>query len=175
MDPELIEHGTQKLVGMIWYGALSGEGWSAENPIGQLWTRFSTFWETHGAALEAHVVRPENGYEINIWNAEESLKTGCFYTFVGVEVASLDMVLPLPLVAKILPAATFAHLVVRGSAITTWENMLYNEWLPQSGFELAGWHDYHFQIQVYEEGRFKGVGDLLEESEIDVFVPVVAA
>jgi len=37
---------------------------------------------------------------------------------------------------------------------------------------LAARGGYHFQIQAYEEGRFKGLGDLLEESEIDVYIPV---
>lgn len=173
MEPQLIEQGRKFMVGMNWYGKLTGEGWSAENPIGQLWTRFNTFWDAYAAALEPHVIRPEIGYEINIWNNRESEKTGRFYTFVGVEVDTLDFVLPLQLAAKVLPATTYTHLVARGQAITTWERAFYNEWLPDAGYKLAGWHDYHFQIQAYDERRFKGLGDLLAESEIDVFVPVI--
>lgn len=175
MNPQLIEQGKKILVGMIWYGKLSGEGWSAENPIGQVWTRFNAFWDAHGAALKPHVVRSEIGYEVNIWNNQESEETGRFYTFVGVEVDGLEFTLPPQLVVKILPATTYAHLTARGAAITSWERTLYNEWLPQSGYKLASWYDYHYQIQAYEEGRFKGVGDLLAESEVDVFVPVVKA
>lgn len=81
--------------------------------------------------------------------------------------------LPLELVGKVLPGGVFAHAVPRGKQITTWEKTLYDEWLPESGYKLAPIGDYHYQLQVYEEGRFKGVGDLLEESEIDVYVPIV--
>ena len=40
---------------------------------------------------------------------------------------------------------------------------------------MAVIHDYSFQIQAYEQGRFKGAGKQLAESEIDVYVPVVKA
>ena len=74
--------------------------------------------------------------------------------------------------AKTVPATDYAHAVVRGEEIRRWENELYNEWLPASGYKLPAWHGYSFQIQAYEEGRFHGVGDLLAQSEMHVYVPV---
>ena len=156
---------------MVFYGALSGEAWSTENPIGQLWQRFNQFFDGNPEWVKKHTIRPEIGYEVNIWNEAESQETGRFYTFVGVEVDSLDD-LPLEVVGKVLPAGTFAHAIPKGQQITTWEKDLYEAWLPGSGYELAPIGDYHYQLQVYEDGRFKGVGDLLEESEIDVYTPV---
>jgi predicted transcriptional regulator YdeE len=73
----------------------------------------------------------------------------------------------------VLPGGVFAHAVPRGKQITTWEKTLYDEWLPETWYKRVPIGDHHFQLQVYEEGRFKGVGDLLEESEIDVYVPIV--
>jgi hypothetical protein len=80
--------------------------------------------------------------------------------------------MPLELVGKVLPATAYARAAPRGEQITTWENELYNNWLPTSGYELIPLGDCRFQIQAYEEGRFKGVGDLLAESETDVYVPI---
>lgn len=87
------------------------------------------------------------------------------------EVDRLDD-LPLELVGKALPAGTYVQAIPRGQEIGTWENTLYEEWLPQSGYELMVLQGYSFQAQVYEEGRFKGPDDLLAESEIDVHVSV---
>jgi len=171
MKPQIIEKDGMTLAGMVYYGPLSGEGWSGENPIGQLWQRFNKFFDKEFKWVENHALTPEVGYEINIWNEEEFQETKCFYVFVGVEVDQLDD-MPLELVGKVLPAGTYAHTMPKGQEITTWEDYVYNEWLPESGYQLACFGDYHFQIQRYEEGRFKGLGELLKESEIDVYVPI---
>lgn len=171
MEIQVVEREGMTLAGMIYYGALSGEGWSAANPIGQVWQRFNEFLDRSPEYVEQYAIRPQIGYEVNIWNEEESQKTGRFYTFVGVEVDSLDE-MPLEVVGKVLPAGAFAHAIPKGQQITTWEKDLYDRWMPESRYKLAPIGEYHYQIQVYEDGRFKGVGDLLGESEIDVFVPV---
>jgi AraC family transcriptional regulator len=116
-------------------------------------------------------VNPAIGCEISIWNEEELQESKCFYVFVGIEVEQLDG-MPLEVVGKVLPPSTYARLTPKGQEITTWEGTFYEEWLPGSGFQLAAHGGYHFQIQTYEEGRFKGLGELIAESEIDVYVPV---
>ena len=171
MQVELVEREAITLAGMSYYGPLTGEGWSRENPIGQLWNRFNKFFDQTPSFSEKHAVNPAVGYEISIWNEEELQASKCFYVFVGIEVDRLDD-MPLELVGKVLPASTYAHLIPKGQEITAWEATLYEEWLPGSGYQLSARGDYNFQIQAYEEGRFKGLGDLIEESEIDVFVPV---
>jgi len=171
MQVEFVEKGTMALAGMSYYGPLTGEGWSRENPIGQLWERFNQFFDRSPSFSQHQAVNPGIGYEISIWNEEELQASKSFYLFVGVEVAQLEE-MPLELVGKVLPAGTYAHLTPKGREITTWERAFYDEWLPGSGYELAARGGYHFQIQAYEEGRFKGLGDLIEESEIDVYIPV---
>jgi predicted transcriptional regulator YdeE len=171
MQVEFVERGPMALAGMSYYGPLTGEGWSRENPIGQLWERFNQFFDSTPAFSESRAVKPGIGYEINIWNEKEYQESKCFTVFVGVEVNRHDE-MPLQLVGKVLPAGIYAHLTPRGKGITTWEHTFYDEWLPGSGYQLQAFNDYQFQIQAYEEGRFHGLGDLLEQSEIDVYVPV---
>jgi predicted transcriptional regulator YdeE len=176
MEPKIVERTKMMLVGLEYYGPLTGEGWSEENTIGQLWGRYTQIWEKREAALAGKIVHPEVSYELGIWNEEEFQTTKNFYIFVGAEVdpAQLDD-LPLELVVRILPGGTYASATPKGKEIGSWEGSLYNEWLPQSGYRLAVIRDYSFQIQAYEQGRFKGAGEQLAESEIGVYVPVVKA
>ena len=87
------------------------------------------------------------------------------------EAAALDD-LPLEFVVRFLPGGTFALLTAKGPEITSWEGDFYGQWLPSSGYQLAAFRDLNFQIQAYEAGRFKGAGDQLQESELDVYVPI---
>ena len=171
MQVEFVERGPITLAGMSYYGPLTGKGWSRDNPIGQLWQRFNQFFDRTPAFAESRVVSPGIGYEVGIWNEKEFQESKCFYVFVGVEVERLDG-MPLELVGKVLPAGTHAHITPRGKEISTWEHTFYEEWLSGSGYRVQAHDDYQFQIQAYEEGRFHGLGDKLEESEIDVYVPV---
>ncbi len=172
MEIHTIEKAAFTLAGMVYFGPLTGEGWSKENPIGQLWTRFSQAFGKHTEWVAAHVRNQRISYEVNIYNEAEFQETKCFYTFVGVEVDGLED-LPYEMVGKIVPAGTYAHAIPRGDEIRTWEAALYEEWLPGSGFEAVKLGEYAYQLQVYEEGRFQGPGEQLVESEIDVFVPIV--
>lgn len=174
MEPKILEKSEMTLAGMSYFGPIGGEGWSHENQIGKLWQRFNSFCETKWSLIEDHVINPKVGYEVSVWNDQEFEETKSVFVYVGVEVEGLEE-LPLELVFKVLPASTYAKLTPKGKRITTWENGFYQGWLPKSGYQLASYHDYHFQIQAYEDGRFKGLGEQLEESEIDVYVPVTQA
>jgi len=171
MQAEFVEREPMTLAGMSYYEPLAGTGWSWENSIGQLWQRFNQFFDRTPAFSESRTVSPGIGYELNIWNEEEHQEAKCFHLFVGVEVDQLDE-MPLQVVGKVLPAGTCAHLTPKGKDIASWERTFYEGWLPVSGCRVQDFGDYQFQIQAYEEGRFHGLGDLLEESEIDVYVPV---
>jgi hypothetical protein len=51
--------------------------------------------------------------------------------------------------------------------------MFYNEWLPESGYRCAKFDGYSYQVQAYENGRFKGISqNEIINSEIDVIVPL---
>ena len=169
MKPEMVSKGKMYFVGMNYYGQLTGEGWSEENPIGNLWKKITTFRKTKWNLIEDSVVDEDVAYEIHIWNEEEFKTTKCFHVFVGVEVEKIEDI-PLELVSKVLPAGTYAVFSVKGTQITTWEKDIYEEWLPQSEYEEVVFDGYQFHIQCYGK-RFKGL-DRIEESEIDVYIPV---
>ena len=63
---------------------------------------------------------------------------------------------------KLLAVFTF-----EGQQINSdWPRMIYQEWLPNSGYQEA----YRYNFQLYDQ-RFKGI-DRLDESAIDVYVPI---
>ena len=88
--------------------------------------------------------------------------------FVGVEVEKVEK-LPLEMFTKILPASKYAVFTLKGKEITSnWQNKIYKEWLPQSGYEEA----HKFLIEYYDD-RFRGTDN--SESELDIYVPVKPA
>jgi len=173
VDPKILERGKMNLVGMTHYGPIGGEGWSEENQIGKLWQRFNKFCEMKWVSIEDRVINPKLGYEVSIWNEDEFKETGDFCIFVGVEVEQLEEV-PLELFGKILPAGTYAYFTLKGKEITSWEDDFYKGWLTKSGYQLSAVGNYSFQVQCYDEDRFRGV-DNLEESEIDIYIPIEPA
>jgi len=173
VDPKILERGKMNLVGMTYYGLIGGAGWSEENQIGKLWQRFNKFCETKWVSIEDRVINPKLGYEVSIWNEDEFKETGDFCIFVGVEVDHLEEV-PLELFGKVLPAGIYAYFTPKGKEITTWEDDFYKGWLIKSGYQLSAVGNYSFQVQCYEDDRFKGV-DNLEESEIDIYIPIEPA
>jgi AraC family transcriptional regulator len=75
--------------------------------------------------------------------------------------------MPVQLLVKVLPSTRYAVFTLRGEQIASdWPRMIYDEWLPGSGYESA--HDY--LIELYDQ-RFKGLENLAE-SELDIYVPV---
>jgi predicted transcriptional regulator YdeE len=84
---------------------------------------------------------------------------------MGVEVEHLEDV-PVETLIKILPPATYAMVTVSGEQIASDWSQLLCEWMAEAGYESAS----NYGMQYYDE-RFKGV-DKLDESEIDVYVPI---
>jgi len=165
MEPRIVERGEIILAGMVFYGDPVGSagGWSQENEIGKLWTRFNTFWDAKQELIR-NVVAPNVGYEVHI-EPEEYAETRNFYVMVGVQVDKVQP-LPLELSFKVLPATTYAVFTLRGSEITSnWPDRIYQEWLPNSAYEEA----HKFTVEYYGPG-FKGMDD--PESELEIHVPV---
>lgn len=167
MTPQIIHKGQIWLAGFSYYGdpfRLS-PGWTEENEIGRLWQRFMAYMLSLDEASRAFIAQPNIAYEVHVYN-EETRSSGLFEVFVGVELAKAAL-LPLELVMKALPATTYAVFTLRGQEIVgDWPLMMYEEWLPTSGYELAS--QYHIQ---YHDGSFKGF-DRLDESSLDVYLPV---
>jgi predicted transcriptional regulator YdeE len=165
-EPQFVERDRVLLAGLGFFGDPFGPsgGWTEENEIGRLWSRFMAHMRERGGELRG-VHAPHVGYEVHIEHAETA-STGHVEVFVGVEVVSVEGV-PVELAVKVLPPATYAVFTLRGEEIVSdWPRAIYNEWMPEAGYEPAA----PFMFELYDE-RFAGMDDL-EGSEIDVYVPV---
>jgi len=165
MEPIIVEKGQIILLGFSFFGdpfAESG-GWTEENEIGRLWNRFTTYLTNHGDRIK-HVKDTEVTYEVHV-ESEETLIKGHREVFVGVGVEKLED-LPVEMLIKILPPTEYAVFTLKGEQIVSdWSKMI-DEWMIGSGYQSA----YNYGFQLYDH-RFKGL-DSLDESELDVYVPV---
>jgi predicted transcriptional regulator YdeE len=153
------------LVGMDFYGNPYKEagGWSMQNAIGQLWKRFSAFYDKNKSAVKNLV--SEAGYEVWVdFPGKENAKED--YIFVGVAVKKLKD-LPLELVARILPETKYAIFTLKGAEIKSdWPSRVATDWLRAANVDRS----YPYIIEYYDPKRFKGVDD--EKAELDIWVPV---
>ena len=169
MKPKIIQRESILLVGMSFYGDpfSNKEPWSEDNEIGRVWQRFTKFHRENPDRIR-HEITPFVGYEVCIAN-EETNQFGHFEVFVGVEVTEIEEVPP-TLSMKMLPPSTYAVFTIQGKMIASdWYYDLAQAWLPEAGLKQIG----DFNFQVYDQ-RFKGM-DRLEESAIDVYIPIEAA
>lgn len=167
MTPKIIEKKKITLVGMDFFGNPHEKagGWSEKNAIGELWSRFSSFYDKKKDSIK-HLVS-ESGHELWI-EPEEEKDSKLKYIFTGVEVEKLEDV-PLELVAKVLPETRYAVFSFSMKEIKTdWAKtqLIWSKWLPEQ--ELEPSHDY--MIEYYDPERFKGMDN--PESEVDFMVPV---
>lgn len=165
METKVIEKDQIILVGFSFFGDPFAEsaGWTEENEIGRLWSRFETFLIDRRNSIN-HLKSAAVAYEVHVESAETASK-GHREVFVGMEVEKLEDV-PFEMLVKILPPATYVVFTLKGEQIVSdWSRMI-QEWMLEAGYESA--HTYG--IQRYDE-RFKGV-DNLAESQIEVYVPV---
>jgi AraC family transcriptional regulator len=169
MEPKIVETGEMILVGLGFYGdpfRLSG-GWTEENEIGRLWSRFMSYLGRHHGQIK-HAKGEQVAYELQVYH-EDTARTGEFEVFAGIEVEALED-LPLELSIKILPPATYAVFTLAGEQIgADYYFKIAAEWLPEAGYES----DYRYSLQRYDE-RFKGVNNLAE-SVVEVHIPVAAS
>jgi AraC family transcriptional regulator len=167
MEPiEILEKQQTLLVGLSFFGDpfATSAGWTEENEIGRLWNRFMAYMSAHPNQIK-HLVNHEQAYEVHL-EYEETPEKGEYEVFVGMEVEQLDDV-PVELLVKILPPATYAVFTLKGQQITSCDwGKLIGQWMSDSGYEKA----LKFGFQLYDR-RFKGM-DNIEESELDVYVPV---
>ena len=165
MEPTIVSGKRMILLGFSFFGDPFGAsgGWTEENEIGRLWTRFMTYLQANRDRI-GQVKTDQVMYEVHVEHEETAL-TGEYEVFVGLEVEKLEDV-PVELAAKILPPATYAVFTLEGGQITSDWNMTISEWMSSSGYERT--HAYGFQL--YDD-RFKGV-ERIDESILDVYVPV---
>jgi AraC family transcriptional regulator len=166
MEPTMVEKGQMILLGFSFFGdpfEVSGD-WTEENEIGRLWNRLMTYLASHRHRIK-HVKSDAVFYEVHVEH-EETMLTGEFEVFVGLEVEKLEDV-PVEMSVKLFPATTYAVFTLQGAQITSdWSRMIGAEWMPRSGYQRA----HAFGFQRYDE-RFKGL-ERIDESILDVYVPV---
>jgi predicted transcriptional regulator YdeE len=153
------------LAGMDFYGNPYKEagGWSMQNAIGQLWKRFSAFYDKNKSTVKN--LASESGYEVWV-DFEGKADAKDDYIFVGVAVKKLKD-LPLELVGKMLPETRYAIFTLKGDEIKSdWPSKVATTWLAQTGLERS----YPYIIEYYDSKRFKGVED--KNAELDIYVPV---
>jgi len=164
MEPTIIEKDEIILAGMDFYGDpfTKAKGWSEQNEIGRLWTRFTSFRKKNEGKIKWV---SDGSYEVWI-GMDEPEGSKNKYIFVGGDVESVKN-LPLELVAKILPRTQYAVFTIEGKEIKSdWSGKIYKEWLPESGYKEA----YPFLIEYYDKKRFKGMDN--EDSELDIYLPI---
>jgi predicted transcriptional regulator YdeE len=168
MEATIVELPQIALLGLGFFGdpfKLSA-GWTEENEIGRLWSRYMAFLIEHGQRIK-HVTDDRVAYEVHVYG-EETKRTGEFEVFVGTPVEQLEDV-PLELSAKIIPPSRYAVFTLKGELIASdWSLTIMTEWMPKSGYE----GNYQYSMQRYDQ-RFKGL-DRLEESALDVLIPILA-
>jgi predicted transcriptional regulator YdeE len=167
MDVKIVELPRLILAGFSFYGDPfeTSNVWTSANQIGRLWERLMAQMAGEKDTLPA-VVDPGVGYGIHIYN-QETEETGQFEVFVGLEVDDIRD-LPVDVLVKVLPPSTYAVFSIRGAKIIgDWYEGI-DRWLTENLYKEA--HSYNFQ---YYDQRFLGL-DRIEESEIDVYVPITA-
>jgi AraC family transcriptional regulator len=168
VEPRIVEKGRMILVGFSFFGdpfAESG-GWTEENEIGSLWSRFSNYLADHRDQIK-HVEDDDAAYEVHV-ESEETTSKGHREVFVGIEVNQLDNV-PVELLVKVLPPTTYVVFTLQGEQIISDWSLMIAEWMLDADYVPS--HTYGFQLY---DRRFKGL-DNLEGSELDVYVPVIPA
>jgi len=167
IEPEIVQRGPMLLAGFTFFGDpfKTSAGWTEENEIGRTWQRLMSFLKTR----EAGFPRPTSQFfELHLLHPG-SLENGEYEVFVGFDISDPadTLALPVELCVKVLPATKYAVFHLQGSTITTdWNQMIFQDWLPASGYCEA----HPFSFQLYDD-RFKGL-DRIEESELDVFIPI---
>ncbi len=154
MEPKIVQKPEINLVGMVVFAN------PTEGEFAKTWDRFIQYRDE----LPEHSNTTDH-YGVEFYTQDMALTHKWFYMAAD-EVDNLD-VIPVRMVAKRLPATTYAVFTVRGGLKELGEGFryAYDTWLPHSGYEIA--HPYDFEF--YQDGRFKGDAD---DSEIDIYIPI---
>ena len=139
MEPQIIERGKIKLVGLVFYGN------PEHGDFGKTWERFGP----HMDAIQNRVDKHE-AYGVELYPPEFPDPNAWIY-FAAVEVSSFEDV-PHYMVMKELPASKYAVFTVTGGLgnIGKVFGYAYHEWLPKSGYEMI----LPFDLEFYDE-RFE--------------------
>jgi len=170
MEYEIVEKEEIKLVGLDYHGSITENKVAFEEKVEDLWRRLSEFCMKRWDSIENSVIYPELSYEIQIWNEDELVESGLMSIFVGLEVDDLENI-PLKLVGKVLPSSKYISFTLTGEEIKDWEDLILQEWLPESDYWLRSFEEQIFHVQCFHEEKFKGIENI-EDSQLRVLIPV---
>lgn len=153
MKPKIVEMEALTLVGMVCFGN------NAKHEFSRIWELFLPRLEMVPNALASG-----RSFGVEFYPAEYT-ETGMWFYMAAHEVSDLSEI-PLDMVAKIIPASTYAVFTHTGPIDRLPETFQhgYRSWLPASPYESAAW----FDLELYDD-RFKSDAP---DSEIDVCIPV---
>lgn len=155
MEPKIIKLEKLKIVGMQTFGNIE------EGSPPQMWRVLKSNDIEIPERINKNI-----GYGVETFTKEMATLKKWFY-MAGVEVGSFDSV-PIQMSAKVVPENTYACFEFKGAIspnLAEFFQKVYNEWLPDSGYELAGPYD----IERYDE-RFLGVDN--EDSVMEILIPI---
>jgi AraC family transcriptional regulator len=165
MTPRITDKRRIILVGMDFLGnpTENAGGWTAENAVGQLWSRYTRIFESKKEHVRHRV--PGGGYEVWVdFEGEKDARSK--YIFVGSEVERIED-LPLEFVAKTLPETRYAVFTMKMAEIEAGGlGTLWSKWLPDTGLKTS----FNFMIEYYDPHRFTGMDN--PDSEVDFMIPV---
>ena len=162
----ILEKPRLMLAGFSFFGdpfTLSAE-WTEENEIGRLWHRLMTFMTKSGPDPRCFI-NPGIAYEVWIEHADTPVK-GHVEVFVGMEIEHPEGV-PLELLIKVLPPATYAVFCLQGKEITSDWHRAVQAWMVENDYKSA----FPYGFQLYDQ-RFKGM-DKIDESILDAYIPII--
>ncbi len=143
MEPEIVEKGALKVVGMHtkFIHALSPDA-NGHEIIGPLWGAFGPHMPTIPNRVGADV---SHGV---MYAEEEKSHPDELHYIAGVPVSSFDDV-PEGMVTREIPAGTYAVFTLKGplTQFGRWCEQMYREWLPASAYEHGGGED----LEQYDE------------------------
>lgn len=151
MEPRIVEKDAFTVVGMIYFGD------NQKGEIGQLWTEFNR----RAGKIEHRV----DGAGYGFCFMDESSNPNFWY-ICSLAVDQIGEI-PMEMVAKTVPAQTYAVFTHKGPVATLGETygQAYGTWLPGSEYEPAA----HFDFEYYDE-RFTNTTD--PNSELDIYIPI---
>lgn len=131
----------------------------SESTAARLWESFNS------RRWEIPYQLPQGSYGISFFGPHYQPGSEIDY-FTAVEVTKLET-LPDGMVARQIPASTYAAVTYRGplDGIGTIYSYFWKEWLPSSGYEPSGGHEFEYYDQRY-------IGNHHPDSIMQVYFPI---
>ncbi|WML46652.1 GyrI-like domain-containing protein [Neobacillus sp. PS3-34] len=154
MEPKFIKKDAFQVVGLEVHSSTAKE-------FSHVWMQMDPRWK-----------EIENRKDLNVsYGLIEPTGGNMEFNYIVCAEVTGDVNIPEGMVLKTVPANDFAIFTHKGSLknfAETWQ-YIYGTWLPQSGYKRAQGSEF----EMYETSRFCGA--MNDESEIDIYIPIIKA